>query len=108
LVDRPHMRRPDPDGFVCLLGCKGRVADGGGEAVKANNHPLVKDLRRILDKHGLKGAVLVSITDAGRIQVASAGKTVKLCNALGPALKDDAIAELAVEMDMRMMATEDA
>jgi len=76
--------------------------------MKANNHPLVKDLRRVLDKHGLKGAVLVGITDTGHILSASAGKTVKLCNALGPVLKDDAIAELAFEMDMRMMATEDA
>jgi hypothetical protein len=76
--------------------------------MKANNHPLVKDLRRILDKHGLKGAVLVSITDAGRIQAASAGKTVKLCNALGPVLKEPEINALAFEMDMRMMATEEA
>ena len=76
--------------------------------MKANNHPLVKDLRRILDKHGMKGAVLVGITDTGHILSASAGKTVKLCNALGPVLKEPEIETLAVEMDMRIMATEDA
>jgi hypothetical protein len=56
LVDRPHMRWPDPDGFVCLLGCKGRVADGGGEAVK-----VPRNMRLTKDKDGKPR--LIRITD---------------------------------------------
>lgn len=74
--------------------------------MKANNHPLVKDLRKILDKHGLQGAVLLSITDNGQALTASAGKTVKACDALAPLIKDGTVAdELLFEMDFALQAS---
>ncbi len=67
-------------------------------ATKANNHPLVKDLRRILDKHNLAGAVLVVIDDEGSTQAVSAGRTVPLCNAMGPVLDEPEVELLELEM----------
>ena len=54
--------------------------------MKANNHPAIKDLRAYLDKHKLRGAVLVAVAESGEEFIASAGKTVKSCNALGKVL----------------------
>ena len=69
---------------------------------KANNHPAIKDLRSYLDKHKLRGAVLVAVTDDGQAFVASAGKTVKSCNALGPLLNSRGADELLYDIDQAL------
>lgn len=56
MVDRSHMRWPDPDGVCGLLGGKGCVADGGGKAVK-----LPRNMKMVKDKDGKPR--LVRITD---------------------------------------------
>lgn len=75
-------------------------------AVKANRNPVVRDLRRMLDAHGLKGAVLIAIMDNGRPLMVSAGNTVSRCNALGPVLDLDVATWLAVEIDMALTEVE--
>lgn len=76
--------------------------------MKANNHPIVKDLRRMLDIHKMKGAVLVMISEDGRFAAVSAGKTRALCDAIGPVLKEPEISHLAYEIDSRIIASEKA
>ena len=67
-------------------------------AVKSNNHPLVKDLRRLLDRHGFKGCVLLALDDNFDPVSASAGHDVATCDALGPVLDDVSIDLLFIEM----------
>ena len=67
-------------------------------AIKANHHPLVRDLRKILDRHGLAGAVLMGITPDGETTAVSAGHDVKTCNALGPILDEPEIDLIFIEM----------
>ena len=76
-------------------------------ATKANRNPVVRDLRRMLDAHGLKGAVLVAITSDGRRMLASAGNTVARCDALGPVLELEVADWLAVEIDMALTDVEE-
>jgi hypothetical protein len=71
--------------------------------MKANNHPIVKDLRRMLDKHGLDGVILLGITDKGYQMAASAGSDVKKCNALGPLLSCAEADMLKYEMDVALI-----
>lgn len=74
--------------------------------MKANNDPLVKDLRRILNKHNLAGAVLLGITDKGYQLRASAGQDVAKCNALGPLLDSDEASALNYDIDVAIMEAE--
>ena len=67
-------------------------------ATKANNHPLVKDLRHLIKRHGMKGVVVLGITDDDATIAASAGRSVKLCDALGPVLDQEEIHLLFIEM----------
>lgn len=67
--------------------------------MKANNHPIVRDVRRMLDRHGLHGAVLVGVTKDGRPLAVSAGSDVAKCDALGPVLEGDGVSILKYEID---------
>ena len=67
--------------------------------MKANNHPLVRDLRRMLDKHGLEAAILIAITKERWPVAASAGTTVEKCNAIGTILESDHVDILKFDMD---------
>jgi hypothetical protein len=72
--------------------------------MKENNHPLVKDLRRLLDRHGLDAAVLVAVKADGHSIAASAGADVAKCNAVGPILQHDEIEMLQYEIDAALMS----
>lgn len=75
--------------------------------MKANNHPLVRDLRRILDKHGLHGAILVAITKEGHPISASAGSDVRKCDAIGAVLaENEHISILQFDMDMALVESD--
>lgn len=68
--------------------------------MKANNNPIVRVMRRILDQHGWDGGVAVFVSKDGKFCVYSAGKTVKSCDAIGKRLKRDefnAVAEIIDE-----------
>lgn len=55
--------------------------------MKANNNPIVRVMRRILDQHGWEGGVAVFVSKDGKIGIYSAGKTVNSCDAIGKRLK---------------------
>ena len=74
--------------------------------MKANNHLLVRDLRRLLDKHKMHGAVLVGVTSSGHAISASAGSDVAKCDAVGPVLDSDAVAMLHYEIDFALVSLE--
>lgn len=67
-------------------------------ATKDNHHPLVKELRGILKRRGLSGALLVAITPDGDVESVTAGSTVGLCNAFGPVLDEREIAMIEFAM----------
>ncbi len=73
--------------------------------MKANRHPLVRDIRRILDKYGLHGAVLVGITKHGPLAV-SAGADIAKCDALGPVLEGDGVSILQYEIDVALVGAD--
>lgn len=75
-------------------------------SIKANSHPLVRDLRRMLDKHGLHGAVLVGVTAQGRPVAVSAGSDVRKCDAVGPVLDGDAVSMLLYEIDYALVSAD--
>jgi len=71
--------------------------------MKANDHPLVRDIRRLLDKHKLDGAILIAIQSDGYPISVSAGADVAKCNALGDVLQSDHVDHLFNEMDEKLM-----
>ncbi|MEM7746610.1 MAG: hypothetical protein AAF346_00045 [Pseudomonadota bacterium] len=70
---------------------------------KANNHPIVRDLRQLLDKHKIDGAVLVGVFSNGHPFSASAGRDVEKCNALGPVLQSEYVDIVKFEVDQILM-----
>ncbi len=67
-------------------------------STKANNHPLIRDLRQLIKKHNLSGVVMLGLDREFETIAASAGHDVKTCNALGPILSDPNVDLLFIEI----------
>ena len=73
---------------------------------KANDHKLVRELVAFIKRNGLKGVVMVGVANDGTAISASAGATRKICDALGPVLREPEIDALLYDVDSRVLATE--
>jgi len=72
-------------------------------ADKASNHPIVRDLRRLLNRHRIRGAVLLGVTTDGRQVIVSAGMDVTKWDALDPILDSDLAAALDCDVDAALI-----